>query len=348
MRILSIIQPSEMSEDFYFDPDIGKWRVNFPEDREGQKQLKNIVNATENGYYSTAYGFSAVADSFSVAIGTGAISETSGTAIGYQAKAAAYCVSYGYFSKSESFLSTALGIWAESMGDCSLAVGVYAKARGSYTTSIGAYATSESESGTCVGANSGVPRGCENSTAIGYGASTTTSNQASIGNVDVTLVASNVQSLSDARDKTNIRDADLGLSFINSLRPVVYQFDYREKYFNLLYKLPNREDFENIDDYKNAMIEYEHQRKNFYTNPVKDGSLAGKRSHYGLIAQEFKQTLDDLGVDHAAYQHHEISGGCDVHSIGYVELVPNLILAVQELTTRNRELETRLEILETQ
>lgn len=79
----------------------------------------------------------------------------------------------------------------------------------------------------------------------------------------------------------------------------------------------------------------------------KDGSRAGTRYHHGVIAQEFKAMLDDLGVDFSALKHHAHNGGEDVYSFGYGELIGPLIKAIQELKAENDTLKTSLQELTT-
>lgn len=139
-------------------------------------------------------------------------------------------------------------------------------------------------------------------TCIGYGAKITGSNQVQLGGQDsTTYTYGAVQNRSDRRDKTDIENTDLGLEFIKELRPVRFRWNYREDY--------------------TEYIETQHEN---------DGSKKRKRFHQGLIAQEVKETMDKLGVDFGGYQDHSINGGKDVLSIGYEELIPVLIKAVQE------------------
>ncbi len=70
-----------------------------------------------------------------------------------------------------------------------------------------------------------------------------------------------------------------------------------------------------------------------------DGKHKRSRLHCGLVAQEVKQVMDDLGVYFAGYQYHSLNGGQDVKSIGYSELISPLIKAVQELSARVKVLE---------
>ena len=62
------------------------------------------------------------------------------------------------------------------------------------------------------------------------------------------------------------------------------------------------------------------------------------RVHHGLIAQDFKETLDELGIDHAAYIETELFDSetdeplnKTAYGLRYQELTSSLIKAVQEL-----------------
>ena len=131
----------------------------------------------------------------------------------------------------------------------------------------------------------------------------------------------------------------MGLDFINKLRPVEYRWDYREDYFRDI--APQREDFEDEESYIQAL---EQARLDFFKNPVKDGSKTRTRHHTGLIAQEVKQAMDDLGVDFGGFQHHQERGGLDVMSLGYNELIAVLIKAVQEVNLKCEQLQRELDV----
>jgi hypothetical protein len=64
-----------------------------------------------------------------------------------------------------------------------------------------------------------------NSVAIGYGAITDASNKIRLGNSSITWIGGQVgwTNASDERYKKDIQDIDLGLDFINTLRPVSYK-----------------------------------------------------------------------------------------------------------------------------
>lgn len=173
----------------------------------------------------------------------------------------------------------------------------------------------------------------QNSIALGAWSKVTGSNQCQLGTSGVTTYAyGSVQNRSDERDKADIRDTVLGLEFIKALRPVDFRWDYRDDYVEV-------EDTGEVDadgaPLPLKVVRYE-----------KDGSRKRKRFHHGLIAQEVKSVMDDLGVDFGGYQDHKINGGADVLTIGYAELVAPLIKAVQELAKKNENLEMRISKLE--
>jgi hypothetical protein len=72
-------------------------------------------------------------------------------------------------------------------------------------------------------------------TAIGYGASPSTNNvynEITLGNSNITALrcaVTSITSLSDARDKKEVQDLNVGLEFIDGLRPVKFVWDDREE-----------------------------------------------------------------------------------------------------------------------
>jgi hypothetical protein len=111
---------------------------------------------------------------------------------------------------------------------------------------------------------------------------------------------------SDQRLKTGISSSDLGLDFINNLNPVKYKF---------------------IEGGKEIV----------------DGdivSVPGSRTHYGLIAQEVKEVLNESGVeDFAGWVQMDMSEEDSMQGLRYDQFISPLIKAVQELTARVKALE---------
>ena len=76
--------------------------------------------------------------------------------------------------------------------------------------------------------------GLDNCTIIGYDAEASTTNAANeitLGNGSISTLRCNVTSitsLSDVRDKKDVEDANIGLDFINDLRPVKFVWDTRD------------------------------------------------------------------------------------------------------------------------
>lgn len=164
----------------------------------------------------------------------------------------------------------------------------------------------------------------QNATGLGAFAAVTGDNQVQLGNAATTVYAYGaVQDRSDSRDKADIRDTTLGLSFIGGLRPVDFKWDYRE-------------DYASVEEYA-AMTPAEQETHWAGTN--KDGSRKRSRYHHGLIAQEVKATADAQGVEFGGYQDHSVNGGNSVLSIGYNELIGPMIKAIQELKARVEALE---------
>ena len=161
---------------------------------------------------------------------------------------------------------------------------------------------------------------CYNATAIGANANVTGDNQVQLGDTGVTVYAQKaLVTRSDARDKLDIEDSPLGLNFILKLRPCKYRMNSREAYFE------------------------KGQKRDF--TATNDGSKAGKRPHYGLIAQEVKEAMNELNVDFAGYLDSKVDGGEDVLSLGYTEFIAPMIKAIQEQQNMIKELQKQVDVL---
>ena len=118
---------------------------------------------------------------------------------------------------------------------------------------------------------------------------------------------------SDGRDKANVQTlrTSLGLDFIKKLRPVTYVWDNRDQYV------------------EKCGFEY----------GQKDGTLAGERKHYGVIAQELRQTLEELNENFEGLLYDEEK---DAYRMQYASLIAPLTKAIQELDKRTQELKVKV------
>ena len=183
--------------------------------------------------------------------------------------------------------------------------------------------------------NGATPNVLTNVSCFGYRAYVSGDNQVQLGNsATTTYVYGTVQNRSDERDKTDIRNTELGIEFIMGLRPVDGRWDMREDYL---------EEYQvqvGVDDEAQPIFETRTRQL------PKDGSKARARKHHWFIAQEVKELCDNLGVDFGGYQDHAVNGGCDVLSLGYDEFIPPTVKAVQQCWNRLDELEKRIAALE--
>jgi len=118
---------------------------------------------------------------------------------------------------------------------------------------------------------------------------------------------------SDLHKKTNIKDTDIGLSFINELKTVTFNWK------------PNSEFPKNYDDYSET-----------------ENNMNTKINMYGMIAQDVEQALDKVG--------HKNFGGWKENSDGSQKLAQGmfiypLINAVKELSTMVDELKAEITTL---
>jgi hypothetical protein len=159
-----------------------------------------------------------------------------------------------------------------------------------------------------------------NCSALGYGAGHTGPNQVQLGNPLTHAYAYGpvVDKASDRRDKADIRPTSFGLDFINKLKPVEYRYNYREDYI--------------IHNTDGTIVELPN-----------DGSKTRKRFHQGMIAQDVKEIIDEMGVDFAGYIDFSVDGGVkDRLTLSYGEFITPIIRAVQELSAEVDKLKERL------
>jgi hypothetical protein len=187
-----------------------------------------------------------------------------------------------------------------STGSNSTAVGFEAlkNATGSNNTTLGYSAGSTITSGS-------------NNLVLGYNAQSSTatvSNEITLGNSSHTVLRAQVTSitaLSDARDKKNINDLELGLDFVNALKPRVFNWDKRE----------------------------------WYADNKSDGSKTSKGLTAGFIAQELDSAQNKYNAD---WLNLVYKTSPDKWEATYGNLLPVVVKSIQELNTLNTKTQTDL------
>jgi len=266
-----------------------------------------------------------------------------GTASLYSITTGNYNDSFGY----HSLYSNTTGTENTSVGNYSLSANI----SGSNNTAVGAMALASNTAGcncalgfkagyynttgtynTFLGHQAGYDSSVSaytNVTCLGSGSTVTASNQVQLGDSSTTTYYYSLASRSDQRDKTDIANDTLGLEFIKKLTPRTFRWNYREDY-----KEYTTSEVETTDSEGNTITE----QQTTVTELDNDGSKARTRYHHGLIAQEVKTVMDDLGIDFAGYQDHSRCGGEDVLSVNYMELIGPMIKAIQELSAEVKAL----------
>ena len=124
---------------------------------------------------------------------------------------------------------------------------------------------------------------------------------------------------SDERQKTEVAESALGTDFIKSLRPVSYKW---------------------IEGGKRHTGEFDEDNNWVYE------SVPGQRTHWGFIAQEVKQAVDDAGVDFGGWVLEDKDDPESTQSLRYDQFIAPLTKALQEALAKIETLETRLTALE--
>lgn len=123
--------------------------------------------------------------------------------------------------------------------------------------------------------------------------------------------------LSDQRDKANIQslNSKYGIDFIKRLKPKTFCWDNRETYV----------------------------RECGFEFGTKDGTFIDNDENYGFIAQEVKETIDELGIKFDALGGEEN----DAYRLQYGAFIAPMIKTVQEIAERLDLLDIEVTQLET-
>jgi hypothetical protein len=277
---------------------------------------RSTLSGLTTGWDNTAIGYQSM------------ISNTSGnrnTALGNTA----------LYSNTTGIQNTALGynsLGLNTTGGQNSAVGNYSLATnttGQYNTAVGHFALLSNISGsenTAVGHHSLQNNTGNYNTALGYNAgstittganltcigidaapnSPTATNQITLGNTFVTSLrcaATTITSLSDARDKKNIKDLILGIDFLMKIKPRQYNWDKRE----------------------------------WYADNKSDGSKIKEEPTAGFIAQE----LDEVQTkENAEWLNLVLKDNPEKLEATPGNLLPIIVKAIQDLKNENDELKS--------
>ena len=137
---------------------------------------------------------------------------------------------------------------------------------------------------------------------------------------------------SDERAKRDIVDSNLGLNFIEALRPVSYKFKVGSN--KVIRQVYRDADGNEVD--ANAAG----------ANPAEilTEEIAGERTHYGLLAQEVKAALPE-GTDFGGWILTDKNDPDSQQGLRYDQFISPLIKAVQELSSEVASLKSQISSL---
>ena len=157
------------------------------------------------------------------------------------------------------------------------------------------------------------------------GALTTGSNTVVLGNDSIGALFCTQSSIStsDERDKTDIENFDVGLSFINQMQPVTYKWDKRSWY------LPKDENGNVTDE--------------DITKVTPDGSKKDDKTQVGFLAQDVEPLEKEIGFANNSKDMLFVNLTEDETRYGmqYERLVTVLVNAVKELSAKVEALENK-------
>jgi hypothetical protein len=268
--------------------------------------IGNGAAAVTQGNYAVAIGHRAGETSQareSVCIGgVSGVSVTAGrgsVGIGYNSGGGAQdTVAIGNSATTQAIGVTLVGADASTGSNStrtySTGVGNLATITSANSVAVGASATVYGANSIAVGKSSVSAH--DNSHVFGYEAAATDANQVVLGNANTAQLrcaATSITALSDKRDKTNVSDSPYGIDYIKDLRPVQFEWDFRDQ----------------------------HKINGEYPN--KQG-----QKEVGFLAQDLKATQDKFLADElGTYKYYENE---DLYEASAGQLLPVLVKAVQE------------------
>ncbi len=210
------------------------------------------------------------------------------------------------------------------LGGCTSGTGVWGQATsgvaGKFVSSSSGYAIQTDGRVTCIGYAESSHIDTETNNCVPI-----TDNTYNLGTIarrwmGITSATALVVS-SDIRTKFDIKDSDLGLDFLNTLRPVSYKL------------VQGKNEVDTVDS--EIVEEGKLPDKITTVTPIQ-----GKRTHYGLIAQEVKSALGNR--DAAFWLQDNPTDPESLQALRYEELISPMIKAIQELSAQVKELKAKL------
>ena len=172
----------------------------------------------------------------------------------------------------------------------------------------------------------------------------TSTGQSTVFPMTQKAVTDAIQGVSDARDKTNIQNTNIGLELIEKLNVVTYNLNKRDWYRSE--KATITEEIELEDGTKNTTTRLDDKilKTDLKKYDKNDGHLAKNSIYTGLIAQDVKEAYESLGLDLSIVKNmkDEYEGGDDQYYIEYNGVIPLLINAIKELNNKVKSLEDKL------
>jgi len=279
------------------------------------------MDAITTGGQNTAIGYDALTANTTgdrnTAIGYDALTANT---TGYRNTASGYYALYRNTTGTSNSASGYLALYSNTTGDNNTASGslaLFSNSTGEYNTALGYQAGNVITTGSnnvIIGYNADPSANdAINQIVIGYNATGTGDNEIALGNTSITAIKAQVTSItgySDERIKREISDNTLGLEFIKKLRPVRY-------------KLKNPADYPSeILEGRFSAIPGSGPGNVGYIRPQDDENY-----YDGLIAQEVKSAMDEVGIDWSGWSEDVANGK---QGLQYGALTVPLIKAVQE------------------
>lgn len=164
-----------------------------------------------------------------------------------------------------------------------------------------------------------------NQIAVGYSAVATGANEGIWGNASIATnnITVDWTVTSDKRIKSNIKNNDIGLKFINALRPVTFTKKHPATWDSKIREKRYKKGGNDYDDKKRKAIKDE---------------FDSSKKYIGLIAQEVKEVVDTQNVEFSGWSEDKNGK----QGIQYSALVVPLINAIKELTNKIDNLEKKL------
>jgi len=245
-------------------------------------------------------------------------------------------IAMGNNSNASGSTSVSIGVNSTASGQWSVAVGRYCSASGYLAQSFGSGSYAQGHTSFAAGQGAGATH--QNSTALGFQARAQANNTFTLGNLSISNLKcqdTSISATSDYRDKVQIEDLTIGLSFVNAITPKAFYKNNRANYYTPVYTIEELYDDPTLK--QSFTVDEE---------AYQAGTEKWNQREFGFVSQDVAAQLPEEYADaRVSYNEYDDLYEFDVQHFTMGDMTPILWKAVRELSDKHDQLQSDYDAL---